>query len=339
MSDAKVELGRRLFYDLRLSANRTASCATCHRQHLAFTDGRALARGSTGELHPRSTLTLTNAAYNATLDWADPPLTRLELQIPIPLGNTRPVELGWAGREEEMLGRLAADPTYRRLFARAFGREAARGTLGFDAVVRALASFVRTLISGGSPYDRVVFHGDHDALGPAAWRGMRLFFSERLGCSGCHGGFNLSGPVVWAGGPDAEPQFHNTGLYNLDGRGAYPPSDTGLHRLTGRRRDMGRFRAPTLRNIAVTAPYMHDGSLPTLEAVIGHYAAGGRVIRSGLESGDGRKSPLKSRRIRGFALSESETRDLVAFLESLTDEGFLSDPRFADPWPPAAEAE
>jgi cytochrome c peroxidase len=117
--------------------------------------------------------------------------------------------------------------------------------------------------------------------------------------------------------------FHNTGLYDLDGKGAYPAADTGLEEVSGRRRDMGRFKAPTLRNVALTGPYMHDGSIATLEAVVAHYARGGRA---------GGASRARSPLVGGFEISEAETRDLVAFLRSLTDERFVADPALADPW-------
>jgi hypothetical protein len=156
---------------------------------------------------------------------------------------------------------------------------------------------------------------------------MRLFFSARLGCSGCHGGFSLSGPTVYAGSRPAAPLFHNTGLYDLDGRGAYPAGNPGLRRFTRRAGDMGRFRAPTLRNIALTAPYMHDGSVATLSEVIDLYAAGGRTA-----------SPLKSPRLTGFRLSTGEKQDLLDFLASLTDQAFVTDPRFSDPAMPATVA-
>ncbi len=331
MTEAKVELGRHLFHDRRLSEDGTYACATCHRPELAFTDGRALARGVTGELHPRSTPTLTNVAYPPSLQWADPELTRLEDQVTGPLLGHRPVELGMRGREAELLRRLRDDPTYRRLFSAAFpedGKDAiSMGNLG-----RALASFERTLVSTGSAWDRWTFGGEDGALSAAARRGLELFEGARLGCSACHGGFNFSGPVNRAGAPPVLPKLFNVGLYNVDGQGAYPAVDTGLHRKTGRPEDMGRFRVPTLRNVALTAPYMHDGSLPTLEAVIDHYAAGGRTIRSGLHSGDGRESPLKDPRISGFVLTPEERRDLLAFLDSLSDPGFIQDPRFSDPW-------
>jgi cytochrome c peroxidase len=322
MSAAKVELGRHLFYDRRLSGNRTQACASCHRQEHAFTDGLPQAVGSTGEKHRRSAMSLANVAYAVTLTWSDPEMFRLEEQALVPMLGTQPVELGLAGLEAEVEARLAADPRYTTLFAAAF--PGVPDPIRLENVVRALACFERTLLSGNSPYDQVVFQGRMEAMSESAWRGMRLFYSARLACSQCHAGFNFSGPVTYAGLPETPPaRFHNTGLYNVDGRGAYPAIDRGLLEHTGRRRDMGRFKAPTLRNITLTAPYMHDGSLPTLESVLDHYARGGRA---------GGKSRSRSPLVAGFALDEGERRDLLAFLASLTDESFVTDPRFGDSW-------
>jgi len=327
MSAAKVDLGRRLFYDTRLSVNRSQACATCHRQENAFTDGRARAVGSTGEIHRRSSMSLANVAYAVSLTWAGREPRGLEAQVLIPLLGAHPVELGMEGRESELVARLETEPGYATFFQRAFPGE--ERPVGVANVARAIACFERTLVSGESPYDRLVFQGRMETLPESAWRGMRLFFSERLACSRCHAGFNFSAPVDYERLPEApEPLFHNTGLYNLDGNGAYPAADTGLRETTGRRRDMGRFKAPTLRNVAVTAPYMHDGSLATLEQVIDHYARGGSA---------GGESRVRSPLLRGFTLGEVERRDLIAFLESLTDEAFLTDQRFADPWKETAD--
>ena len=330
MSEEKVRLGRRLFYDTRLSGNRTYSCASCHRQELAFTDGLGRAVGSTGEVHPRGAMSLANAAYARSLNWADPAIERLEEQLVVPLFNRDPVELGLAGREEEIEERLRAVDTYRELFAAAFPERTDPITI--DAVKMALASFERTLISGDSPYDRLVFEDDREALSDEARVGMRLFFSERLRCFECHSGFTFSGPVVHRGGPIATPVFHNTGLYGIPPDWSYPVGNRGVYEFSLERADMGRFKAPTLRNVAVTAPYMHDGSLETLVDVLDHYAAAGRLIETGPHAGDGRTSPYKSQPIRGFEITEDERRQVVAFLESLTDTGFLADPSFADPW-------
>ncbi|AKF04834.1 methanobactin export MATE transporter MbnM [Sandaracinus amylolyticus] len=330
MSASKVELGRHLFYDTRLSGNRTQSCASCHEQARAFTDGRAFSIGSTGERTPRSSMTLANVAYATTLTWANPLLLELEAQALVPLFGREPVELGLAGMERELLERLRAEARYRELFPLAFPDESDPFTVA--NVTRALAAFQRTLVSGRSAYDRFLYGGEPDALSESARRGLALFSSERLECFHCHQGFNFADAVMWEGSGSREVRFHNTGLYNVGGTGAYPEGGTGVHEISGRADDMGRFRAPTLRNIAVTAPYMHDGSIATLDEVIDHYAAGGRTIAEGPYAGVGSASPLKSGLVVGFELTPDERRDLIAFLESLTDESFLTDPALADPW-------
>ncbi len=260
MSEVKVRLGRRLFYDTRLSGNGTFSCGSCHQQAHAFTDGRARAIGSTGQAHARSAMSLTNVAYNASYGWADAAARTLEAQIAVPMFNEHPIEMGLKGNEAAAAARLAADAADVRLFREAFPGDASPVTL--DNAIKAIAAFERTLLSANSPVDRYLYRDERAALDPAAVRGMTLFFSDRLACAGCHAGFNLSGPTVHDGAAAPTPTFHNTGLYDVDGRGAYPSTDRGLIDQTRRPADMGRFRAPTLRNIAVTAPYMHDGSVP-----------------------------------------------------------------------------
>jgi cytochrome c peroxidase len=327
MTAVKVELGRHLFYDRNLSANRTQACATCHQQAHAFTDGRAHAVGSTGQAHSRSSMSLTNVAYASRLTWASHLTDRLEDQALMPMFGDAPIELGLADGAT-LVARLQQVPRYAILFAQAFPSDAS--PISVRNVTRAIAAFERTLISGNSPYDRYA-RGEVAALSDSAKRGMTLFFSERLECFHCHGGFNFADAIDHAKMPEPERAFHNTGLYNLDGDGAYPERDRGLYTLTARPADMGRFKAPTLRNIAVTAPYMHDGSVATLDGVIDHYAAGGRRIDSGPDAGDGSESPLKNQFLVGFVLSSTDRADLIAFLESLTDEEFLRDARFADP--------
>ena len=330
MSNAKVLLGRHLFYDLRLSADQSISCATCHIQASAFSDPRAHPVGVTGESHPRGSMSLANVGYAAVLTWANPVHRRLENQALVPMFGETPVEMGLAGMEREVIERLTAEPRYQTLFPAAFPGDTA--PVSIPNVTRALAAFQRTLISGRSPYDRFEA-GDASAMSPAAQRGLELFNSERLECFHCHGGFNFSGSTDFEGKGLVEIEFHNNGLYNLDGNGAYPKSNQGIYEITGNPDDMGRFKAPTLRNIEVTAPYMHDGSLATLDAVIEHYRRGGTLTAHGPNAGDGAESPLTSPFVPGFRLSEAEKADLIAFLISLTDRGFLNDPRFSDPWP------
>jgi cytochrome c peroxidase len=192
-----------------------------------------------------------------------------------------------------------------------------------ENVQRALASFQRALVSGSSPFDRFRYRGQTDALTREQRRGFELFSSETLECFHCHGGFNFTDSIAHGNLPP-EPNFHNTGLYNIDGRGAFPIESRGLIEFTGRAEDMGKFKAPTLRNIAKTAPYMHDGSIATLADVVEHYAQGGRTIGGGPHAGVGSASPHKSGLVTGFNISDEDKRALVSFLESLTDEDFLT---------------
>ncbi len=323
---AKVELGRHLFYDTRLSSDRTFSCATCHQQARAFADDKGRGVGVTGAVHPRGPMSLGNVAYAPALTWANPTVRRLESQALVPMFGIDPVELGLAGRETVVLGRLRTEPRYRRLFPAAFPDVA--DPFSIEAVTQALASFERTLLSGRSPYDRYRTTLDASAIPPAAHRGEDLFFSGRLSCFRCHAGFNFTSVVDHVESRVPSFEFHNNGLYNVDGRGGYPAPNTGIHAVSRVPEDMGRFKPPTLRNIALTAPYMHDGSLKTLDDVIAHYERGGPG------------SPLRSRFITGFTLTAGERADLIAFLVSLTDTTFTSDPAFADPWaaPPSAPA-
>ena len=317
ITQTKVDLGRHLFYDTRLSGNGRYACASCHQQARAFTDGRAHALGSTGGVHPRSTMSLANVAYNVTYGWADPSLRSLEAQMAVPMFNEHPIEMGMKGREQEIAARLTADRRMAARFTEAFPGDAPAVSLAH--AVKAIATFERTLLSADSPFDRYLYRDDRTAMSPAALRGKDLFFSTRLRCSECHASFNLSGPVTFERATPVRALFHNNGLYNVDGRGSYPAVDRGLVDRTQKPEDMGRFRAPTLRNVAVTAPYMHDGSVPTLRAAIAHYASGGVA------------SPYKSERLKGFTLTPAQTTDLIAFLESLTDKNFLGNPAFGRP--------
>lgn len=317
MSAEKVELGRRLFYDIRLSGPGYMSCATCHRQEKAFTEGRPVAVGVTGERHTLNTPSLANVGYQTALTWADPLQHSLEEQSKVPLFGADPVEMGSDGHEKHIVEQIGFNSINARLFREAFPET--QGRVDFEAIRKAIAAFQRTIISANSPYDRFRFAGEVYALPDAAKRGLVLFESERLGCSSCHAGLHLTDAIP-------EARYHNTGLYNVDGRGGLPDGRKGLVDHTGRAEDMGRFRTPSLRNVAVTAPYMHDGSLATLDDVISHYAAGGEAARRGA------RSPLTSPKVRAFVITQAERRDLIAFLEALTDGALLADPAFASPF-------
>jgi cytochrome c peroxidase len=333
ITPAKVHLGRHLFYDKRLSANQTIACATCHEQARAFTDGKSTAVGITREVSNRNTLSLTNVAYFPTLTWGNPQIESLEAQATIPIFGKHPVEMGMAGKEMLLLRRLQSEPVYQSLFVKAFPEQARKNArtnlFSLSTVTQAIASFQRTLLSFNSPYDRYKYGNDKNAISAAAKRGEALFLGSKTDCYKCHGSLYFTDNVKHARMDTPERAFHNTGLYNEDGRGAYPSGHTGIAEFTGGDNDMGKFRTPSMRNVALTAPYMHDGSIATLEEVIRtHYAKKGRAVHAGKAA-----NPLRSRLVDGFRASEAEVGDLVEFLKTLTDETFIKNPQFSNPWP------
>ena len=329
MSEAKVELGRFLFYDKRLSGNGTQSCASCHHQDKAFTDGRVVAMGSTGEMHPRNAQGLANVVYNATLTWANPSLLSLESQAQVPIFGERPIELGINDSNvNAVLERIKTDARYPAMFASAYPGISQPVTWG--NITRAIGAFQRTLISGNSRYDQ--FLQGKTSLTASEQRGLTLFNGEKAECFHCHAGFNFNNQVVHASTQVLDTPFHNTGLYNIGGTGNFPEGNQGLYEITANPADRGKFRAPSLRNVEVTGPYMHDGSMTTLEEILDFYAAGGRNITSGPHAGDGRANPNKDQLISRINLTAEEKADLVAFLKTLTDHDFLTNPKFANPF-------
>jgi cytochrome c peroxidase len=296
MSEAKVALGRRLFFEPRLSVNGRYSCASCHDPSRAFSDGRPLAMGATGETLPHNALALVNVAYNVSFGWTEPRVRSLEAQMRKPMLSRHPIELGLAGLEARLCAALGADPQYAAAFAAAFPQQGepqqnAAAPVTFDHLVKAIAAFERTLISGDSPFDRYVFGGEHGALSEEAKRGMALFFAPDVGCAQCHSGFNFAGNWRDAQGATGRASFANNG--------------TSPHPM----------RVPTLRNIARTAPYMHDGRFATLTRVLEHYSDLGQQAQTG---GGGHQD----RRLPQRPLAAGERAALIAFLESLTDESF-----------------
>lgn len=280
----KIALGERLFFEPALSADGTIHCGSCHDPERYFTDGAALSKGVGGQLGEHNAGTVVNAAYAAHLLWDGRSLS-LEDQVRYPV--THPREMN--NTQEKVVAALAADPAYPPLFARAFGDPEVTWT----RVAQALASFERTILSGGSPYDRWAA-GDAGALSASARNGLELF-QGRAGCAGCH-----------KVGPESpffsDFAFHNTGVGWADG------PDLGRYNITKEREDKGAFRTPGLRNVAKTAPYMHDGKMATLREVAEFYVRGGGP------------NPFLDERIRPLDLTDSEIADLIAFLESLTGE-------------------
>jgi cytochrome c peroxidase len=293
MTVAKVNLGRTLFYDPILSSTETVSCATCHQQRLAFTDGLKTPVGESGDSLDRSAMSLVNLAYRLSYGWTNPGRQHLEEQMLRPLFSETPVEMGAGMAKQQILSRLVKDVTYTSSFLQAFPDEA--NPVGWPNIIKAIASFERTLISGHSTYDVWVFADVRPDAGIV--RGMKLFFSEHLACGSCHGGIGFSNEFHFLPKSlqTSEPiaQFH----------------------ITGTSVEQQAFRAPSLRNIAVTSPYMHDGRFTDLESVIAHYASG----------------PAPEHGLAGFYLTDLEKKDLIQFLDSLTDQTFLVDKRLSDP--------
>jgi cytochrome c peroxidase len=313
MTAAKIDLGRKLFFDPRLSADGRISCASCHDPKLAFTDGRATALGIEGRRGARNSPTLLNAMFNTGQFW-DGRADKLEDQAVQPLVNL--LEMG-NGSYDEVVNRLREIPEYRAEFRSVFGSEARIEFVGL-----ALAAYERTLVSGDAPIDRFVA-GDQNAIGEAAKRGFALF-RGRARCSRCHT-FSDALPFF------TDFNYHNTGVAmnnpNFDklSRRAYAATETekarevidalakqeggqelGRFLITYQVFDIGSYRTPSLRNIALTAPYFHDGSAKTLADVVRFYNEGGR------------QNINREWDLDALALGEDEQRDLVAFLESLT---------------------
>jgi cytochrome c peroxidase len=282
-------------------------------------------------IHPRSSQALINTAYYPSLTWANPALNTIEKQLEGPLFNETPIELGINDiNRDEVLRRFSTNPLYQELFKKAYPDESEPYRINY--VINALASFVRTLNSFNSAFDKYQYGGDKNALSQSAKRGMDIFFGEKAECFHCHSGFNFTDSLKYEGVSAIDMPFHNTGLYNVDALGSYPSDNTGVFEITNLPKDMGRFRAPTLRNIEFTAPYMHDGSLATLKDVLDFYSDGGRVIESGTNAGDGRANPHKSDLIVKIGLTEQEKLDIIEFLKSLSDYEFINNPKISNPF-------
>ncbi|MEE2779644.1 MAG: MbnH family di-heme enzyme [Myxococcota bacterium] len=348
MSASKVELGRHLFYEPRISMTGTISCGSCHEQERGFATQMQFNDGATGDATPRNAQPLGNVAYASYLTWGNLTLRDLERQALNPLFGDNPIELG-AGfiegssnhydltRLEELVDQ---DPRYGEMFEDAFPHLGPEDRLTWDRAIDAIACFQRSLLSFESPYDRFLA-GDEGALSEEAERGRQLFFSETTRCGDCHSGplLSVAFPVLGES-PTLDELFRNTGLYYLtegsssyfDGSiSHYPEPNMGIGEFSQNPADDGKHRVPSLRNIGLTAPYRHDGSVATLGEVLEHYAQGGRVLVDGPYAGDGGQNPNKDDLIAGFELTEQDKSDLIAFLHSLTDTDFISNPAFSNP--------
>jgi len=321
-----TETGRYLFFDTRLSYNNSKSCGSCHDPKFAFSDGYRRSITANGDNVKHNAPSLINISLHNYFDWANPTVTSLEKQHERPLFNEHPTELGAKGNEALILSRLKADQQCMQRFSRAFPGE--KEPVNFPNIIRAIAAFVKTIRSFNSAYDKFV-QGDSTAMTISAKEGMKLFFSKSLGCGDCH-----KPPMFTTAGltKALDSIYFNTGLYNISGKDRYPADDNGLAAITNNPADDGKFKTPSLRNVALTAPYMHDGSINTIEEVIDMYQRGGRLINSGPNAGNGSKNSLKNKMITGFTLSAKERNELISFLYSLTDSSILANPRFQNPF-------
>lgn len=280
----KAELGWLLFFDKRLSADGTVSCASCHDPKHAFGDGAPVSTGIRGQKGGRSAPTVINRAYSVEQFW-DGRAATFEEQAKGPIAN--PIEMG--NTHQAVVQALRKVPGYRERFKKVFGKD----DVTIDEVAKAITTFERTVLSGNAPYDRFKA-GDKTALTPAQQEGMKVFFSDNARCDSCHEGINFT-----------NGKFANIGI-GMDKK----DPDLGRFNVTKRESDKGAFKTPTLREIAHTAPYMHDGSMKTLEEVVEHYDKGGI------------KNPTLHQDVRPLKLSPQDKKNLVEFLKALSGEGW-----------------
>lgn len=279
----KFELGKKLFFDKLLSKENAISCGSCHFQNLAFSDSVQFSIGSAGQLGERNSPTLTNIGYNSNFFW-DGGVPTLELQALAPLDNHKEFDLPY----DSLLLRLNNNSNYKQLFKAAFNEDAT-----LNNYTKALACYQRAFISGNSKYDDYFYRNNSKAFTASELSGFQLFINPTIGCNSCHSGFNFTN-----GG------FENNGL-------SVNYKDAGRYKVTGYIQDLAKFKVPTLRNVALTAPYMHDGSFATLTQVIDHYDSGGQAHSN------------KSPKVKPLNLTTQQKTDLVNFLKTLTDDEFI----------------
>jgi len=300
-----VALGRHLFYEKRLSRDGTLACADCHLQQRGFADPRPGSIGITGQAGTRNAMVIFNLAWQQHFFW-DGRAATLEEQALMPIVD--PIEM-----DHTIEGAIAAikdDTLYQRLFTEAFGTP----EVNADRLAKAIAQFERTLVSANSKYDRVVLQKSGEQFTPEEQRGFDMFISEEADCFHCHGP-RETGQLFGAFGKDL--QFLNNGLKD-------DYSDEGLAEITGNVTDIGKFKVPTVRNAAVTFPYMHDGSIPTLDSLVGFYNFGGHLHFN--------IDPNMKAAGQGRQWTAAQRNDLEAFIRTLTDFEFLSDSAFSNPF-------
>ena len=314
-SPAKIELGRLLFNDSRFSQDGSVSCASCHHADKAFTDGVSAAKGTDNQIGVRNAPTVINSAFYQTL-FLDGRAASLEEQALGPLVN--PIEHGLSDYKK-IMAIITQDSVYPAMFQQAFNLPVEK--IKIDQVVKAIASFERTLVAGNSLFDQYYFGRDHTKLSESAARGLRIF-RRKGNCANCH-------EISWNNALFMDNRFYNIGVgferikRQLDeiilalkqgkkvsdlNLSVEQVSELGRFNVTNRLKDIGKFKTPTLRNISLSAPYMHDGSMETLEEVVDYYDKGGE------------KNRLIDAAIFPLKFTQQEKDDLVAFMQSLTSQ-------------------
>lgn len=297
LTNEGIELGRKLFYEPMLSNKQSMACASCHKQENAFTDPRAFSEGTKkGDFGNRNAMVITNLAWDNNFFW-DGRRQSLETQAHDPVSN--PIEM--ANDWKTVVNRLQTDKNYPNLFFKAFGTK----NIDSNLVTKAIAQFERTIVSFNSRYDAYVFKNDTSVFTPSEKKGYKLFTTVAH-CNDCHSDVLL-----------ADNSLRNNGLDAL-------PKDKGLAEFTKNPNDIGKFKTPTLRNISVTAPYMHDSRFQTLEQVVEHYNSG---VKANSPNIDEHVEPYK----KGLNLTAQQKSDLVAFLKTMTDDSFLKDVKYSKP--------
>jgi cytochrome c peroxidase len=291
-----VELGRKLFYDNKLSDDLSMNCSTCHKQENTFTDPRQYSRGTNGAYGERNAMITFNLGWSTSYFW-DGRRNTLEEQAHDPVSNPIEMRNDW----KTVVKRLQADKEYPNLFFYAFGTS----TIDSNLVTKAIAQFERTMLSFNSPYDRYNYLGERNILNSSQKRGFNLYYGMAE-CIHCH-----YGPLL------TDNTMRNNGLDNTF-------ADLGYGKVTGKSTDNGKFRIPTLRNIELTAPYMHDGRYKTLEEVVEHYNSGVVFTSPNLDV-------EMNRFTGGLNLTTQQKADLINFLKSFTDDQFVTNPKFSEP--------
>lgn len=297
------QLGQYLFFDTRLSLNNTKSCASCHNPSFAFSDGYKTSITALGENVQHNAPSLINSTYLKRFDWANPTATSLVAQIQRPLYGNHPIELGLNHNIQKLNQIFSKDTFYIQLFKKAFPNDNSLFTP--KQIETALVAYEKTLISRESKFDKQTFTSNQ-------YYGLKLFTSAKLNCVSCHPPpyFTLA-----TKSDNIDSIYANIGLYVK-----YPLTDNGLSSFTKKSSDEGKFKIPSLRNVLLTAPYMHDGSIATISEVIDHYAKGGR------------NHPNKNKNIKGFTITSKEKQDLIEFLETLTDSSIFYKQNFKNPF-------